>query len=551
MDARIKKLQEKIRDLQDQQEELNSSVEDIYNTINDLKTKEIRDIIGDSIGDYIVDNGYNKRENIKENKKESINEIRSLEYGNNKHFIDYVISLDDKYKNNELLQQQTLKFAEYVNKYLPELYEDKQRDYIKYFIDQIPSQQDKLLSSCNKLSIFAENCSSKPKLFRILEAPLTDYHKQLVLGKLNMLEKMDTNDSEYYKMTQWIDNILEVPFNNYIEPKYISQSPNNIFQDARIQLDKIMYGQKKTKQHILEIVAKMISNPQSTGTIFAVEGEPGTGKTTLIKEGLAQVLGLPFIFISLGGAQDASYLAGDNYTYIGSKPGRIIQALKEAHCMNPIFYFDELDKVSTTERGQEIINLLIHITDPVQNKHFLDHYMDGITIDLSRAMFIFSFNDRTKVCPILLDRMEIIKFHSYSSSQKKYITEHYLLPKVIKQYFGTRKIDIKLIKKNNILKTLITNKKSRRQSYRQSYNKMLNIDSIMRRRMRMKSKMKYSNIEKLGGMRYINHRLERIISRCNINILEKDKTNSLNNNLNNDNLKITITDEIVNKILDE
>lgn len=516
MDARIKKLQDKIKDLQDQNAELNSSVEDIYNTINDFKYIEPYQHQHQHINEYTANNKTNE------------------------YFIDYIISLNknkNKNKNktnsnSEEDKQKTKQFVEHLNKYLPELEDDQQRQHITYFLDLEPQQRETILNSCNTLSQL--DIATKPKIFRILESPLSDYHKKLALNKLHMIQKMDTNDSEYYKMVQWIDNLLDIPFNNYKQPSYISQPPQTIFQDARKQLDKVIYGQQKTKQHILEIVARMISNPIAGGTVFAVEGEPGTGKTTLIKDGLSQVLGLPFIFISLGGAQDASYLAGENYTYIGSKPGRIIQALKEARCMNPIFYFDELDKVSNTERGQEIINLLIHITDFAQNKQFLDYYMDGITVDLSRAMFIFSFNDRSKVCPILLDRMEIIRFHSYSRKQKIYITEHYLLPRVVKHYFGIRKINIKFINKDNILKLLI----------------LPRAKAIMRRR----SCTVMKNKNKRGGMRNITRRLERIVSRLNINILEteKIKTNEQNNvSQNNDAKTIVIDSDIVDSILAE
>ena len=176
----------------------------------------------------------------------------------------------------------------------------------------------------------------------------------------------------------------------------------------------------------------MITNPKTMGSVFAIHGEAGTGKTTLIKEGLSQVFGLPFVFISLGGAQDRTFLSGSNYVYEGSNCGKIIQSLKQAKCMNPIFYFDELDKVSQTEKGQEIMNLLIHLTDYTQNSHFLDDYMDGITVDLSRATFIFSFNDKNLISPILLDRMELIRFKSYSSAQKIHIARAYLLPSVVK-----------------------------------------------------------------------------------------------------------------------
>ena len=140
-------------------------------------------------------------------------------------------------------------------------------------------------------------------------------------------------------------------------------------------------------------MAQQIRNPSCQGGVIALYGPPGTGKTELIKKGIAKAMDKPFIFISLGGAQDSSYLDGHSFTYEGSIYGRIAQALIDAKCMNPIIYFDELDKVSNTDKGQEIINVLIHLTDYTQNSHFMDDYMDGIVVDLSRATFIFSFNE--------------------------------------------------------------------------------------------------------------------------------------------------------------
>jgi ATP-dependent Lon protease len=270
-------------------------------------------------------------------------------------------------------------------------------------------------------------------------------------------------------LKQWLDNLLAIPFGINKKPAFYENTPHEIISNASFILDNAIYGQHKTKQHILEIVARMISNTNGRGTVFAVEGAPGVGKTSLIKNGLSPIFGLPFQFISLGGTRDIAYLAGENYTYIGSKPGLLVQALKQSKCMNPIFYFDELDKVSDTPHGQEIINLLIHITDPAQNEHFQDMYLDGIPIDLSRAVFIFSFNDRALVNPILLDRMEIIKFDKYTYQDKAVIVEKYLLPEIISEYFGSSAINtlgssnalgssnIKVILKNKkkVLKTLI------------------------------------------------------------------------------------------------
>ena len=151
---------------------------------------------------------------------------------------------------------------------------------------------------------------------------------------------------------------------------------------------------------------------------------------------------MPFIFISLGGAQDRSTLVGSNYVYEGSNCGKIIHSLKQSQCMNPIFYFDELDKISGTEKGNEIVNLLIHLTDYTQNSHFMDDYMDGIAIDLSRVTFVFSFNDKDNISPILLDRMEIIEFNSYSNTEKMIIAREFLLPNVVKNIFNDDSIRV-------------------------------------------------------------------------------------------------------------
>ena len=136
------------------------------------------------------------------------------------------------------------------------------------------------------------------------------------------------------------------------------------------------------------------------GSVFSIVGPMGNGKTTLVKEGIAKMINRPFEFIILGGATDSCYLDGHSYTYEGSIPGKIVDIVKKAKCMNPVIYFDELDKVSETPKGEEIINLLIHLTDFSQNDHFIDKYYNNIPIDLSKALFIFSLNDLEKVNPI-------------------------------------------------------------------------------------------------------------------------------------------------------
>ena len=152
------------------------------------------------------------------------------------------------------------------------------------------------------------------------------------------------------------------------------------------------------------MIGKWIKNPNSGGNVLAIQGPMGNGKTTLVKEGISKVLNRPFHFVALGGASDSAYFDGHCYTYEGSHWGRIVQILQDSKCMNPIIYFDELDKISDTAKGDEITHMLTHLTDPSQNSLFQDNYFPGVNIDLSKALFIFSYNDESKVNKILKDR---------------------------------------------------------------------------------------------------------------------------------------------------
>jgi ATP-dependent Lon protease len=157
---------------------------------------------------------------------------------------------------------------------------------------------------------------------------------------------------------------------------------------------------------------------------------------------VAKALERPFHFITLGGATDASFLDGHSYTYEGSTWGKIADVLMQSKCMNPIIYFDELDKVSETPKGDEINNLLIHLTDGSQNDRFQDKYFTGIDFDLSRCLFIFSHNNNEKVNPILRDRMYNIKVNGFSMKEKQLIAENYLITAALKDAGLYEKVSI-------------------------------------------------------------------------------------------------------------
>jgi ATP-dependent Lon protease len=207
----------------------------------------------------------------------------------------------------------------------------------------------------------------------------------------------------------------------------------------RETLDDTVYGHKKAKRQVERIIGQWINGEQS-GYCLGFEGPPGLGKTSLAKRGIANCLkddngnSRPFAFIAIGGSSHGSDLNGHNYTYVGSTWGKIVDILMETKCMNPIIFIDELDKVSQTPYGKEIIGILTHLVDTTQNDAFQDKYFSGIDIDLSKVLFIFSYNDPSLIDKILLDRIHRITFDPLTLTDKLVITRKYLLPELYKKF---------------------------------------------------------------------------------------------------------------------
>jgi ATP-dependent Lon protease len=277
----------------------------------------------------------------------------------------------------------------------------------------------------------------KPYRLALLESSIPSKLKASAMQKINMLRSMDSCDPEYFKIKNWVDNFMRIPFCKY-NSLSVSMADgidkcHEFMSNAKDILDKCVYGLDDAKLQILQMVGQWISNPEAMGTAIAIKGPPGTGKTTLVKDGISKILGREFVFIPLGGASDASYLEGHSYTYEGSTWGKIAQSLMDCKSMNPVFYFDELDKLSETPKGEEIAGILTHMTDTSQNSQFHDKYFSEVDFDLSKCLFIFSYNDESKVNPILRDRMYRIMTQGYDAKEKIVIARQYMLPKIREQ----------------------------------------------------------------------------------------------------------------------
>ena len=276
-----------------------------------------------------------------------------------------------------------------------------------------------------------------PYKFRVLALPIPDALKASVIRKIDILNEMDPDSGEVHKLKTWVDGFLRVPFGNVVPlPVKFNEDRakcSKFIADTQATLDKAVYGMNPAKAQIMQIVAQWIANPSSVGNVIALKGPMGVGKTSFARHGVAEVLKRPFEFFSLGGASDSANFVGHSYTYEGATWGRIADSIMAARCMNPVLYFDELDKVSTTAHGEEIISMLIHLTDRSQNSHFHDRYFAGVDFDLSQCLFVFSFNDESKVHPILKDRMQVITCTGYTAEDKKMILNQYVWPQVLER----------------------------------------------------------------------------------------------------------------------
>jgi ATP-dependent Lon protease len=399
-------------------EEIYSSSEEISTPTNknDLKN-ELNQIINNENEENLInihiDENTNKEDIFKVISSAILDEAQKIIDETEEEDMDEFDKNFLKFLNNEDGEDESNTLFDYFKK----LSLNKKKDYID------------ILNDISKI-----DNKEVPIKFQILNSQMDLQTKNIALTNYKKLCMIDTSSGEYSKLTNWMNGILKIPFNKYLNLNVKKENSSDFLTTAYKTLKTAIYGHEEAKTHILQIFSKWIKNPNAGGNILALQGPMGNGKTTLVKKGISKSIDRPFFFIALGGASDVSYFNGHGYTYEGSMWGRIVDILMKCGCMNPIIYFDELDKISNTSKGDEIVHFLTHITDSSQNSVYQDNYFPGIKIDLSKILFIFSFNDEYKVDPILKDRMQVIKTKGFKIEDKLVIAKLYLLPELFKNY---------------------------------------------------------------------------------------------------------------------
>jgi ATP-dependent Lon protease len=391
-----------------------------YDSNNEYEKKNnLLDIINDNIQNNYETNNIDD-DNIDD---DNIDDIDDTNMENIKISID-----TDKIPTLKISKENYKKFDKILN---------MEEDELEYFKTKMTLKQQ--FNAINELQKLKSQINiDKPYLIYLTELDIPDIFKASALKKINIMKQMsESNSNEYYKLKMWVDTFIKIPFNKYSNLP-ITYAGNldechEFINNARNTLNNVVYGLNDAKLQILQLIGLWLVNPNAIGAAIAINGPPGTGKTTLIKDGISKILSRPFALIALGGTSGGGYLDGHEYTYEGSKYGKIIEILIKSGCMNPVILFDELDKVSNTPGGEEIIGVLTHLTDTTQNTSFSDKYLSEIELDMSKALYIFSYNDESKINPILKDRMYKIETLGYKTQEKIIIAKDFIIPKINEQ----------------------------------------------------------------------------------------------------------------------
>ena len=343
---------------------------------------------------------------------------------------DSIASIKKKQAKQDIKQKK-----DNCNLFKKQLREKNKMNDFAFFQKMDIEPQKKIIRELREINTLTR--IEKPYKLTLLESDIPSAFKACAMKRINTLRYMDNGSGEFHKIKNWVDTFMKIPFGKFETlPVTIDNGVDachEFMENALQKLDSAVYGLNDAKMQVMQMIGQLITNPQSIGTSIALKGPMGTGKTSIVKNGISKILNRPFAFIALGGATDSSFLEGHSYTYEGSTWGKIVQIIIESKCMNPVIYFDELDKISDTPKGEEIVGILTHLTDSTQNSQFHDKYFSDIEFDLSKCLFIFSYNDESKINPILRDRMYKIQTKGYDKKQKTIIANKHLLPAIQEQ----------------------------------------------------------------------------------------------------------------------
>ena len=268
---------------------------------------------------------------------------------------------------------------------------------------------------------------------RVKDADIPKEVREKLEAEIKKLTKMQPFSAESSVIRNYIEAVLDLPWNK--ETKDVL----NLKKASEI-LERDHYGLKDAKEKVLDYLAVKTLNPSMIGAILCLSGPPGIGKTSLVKS-IAESMGRKFVRVSLGGVRDEAEIRGHRRTYVGSMPGKIMKAMKEAGTRNPVILLDEIDKMSNDYKGDPA-SAMLEVLDPEQNKNFEDHYID-MPFDLSKVFFVATANDLRNVSAPLRDRMDILQLSSYTEFEKLHIAQNFLLKQAQKEN-GLADVEIKI-----------------------------------------------------------------------------------------------------------
>ena len=422
---------------------ISNSLKNKYNEYKQLKNKNLKILIND----FLLSSKYRK-----------VDTLLTLLFSQEDNMLAYLlydimVTKDKKNITSDILNAMPIKLRNNLDVGKEELIKSE-NNLINVDISDISYErrislldvgENIKLKAISKLKSIKNNIQGDSKaqdwLDGLLKVPFGIYKSNNII---DFKKTFITELNEIYKMDLFSSNDINILINeagdyeekykwdNYIKDK------KKYLDNVREKLDKAVYGHNDAKKQLERVFAQWI-NGDNKGEVLGLWGPPGTGKTSLAKNGLSKCLidengqNRPFAFLPIGGSVNGSTLVGHNYTYVGSTWGRIVDILISTNCMNPIIFIDELDKVSNTENGREISSILTHLTDLTQNDNFEDKYFAGIPFDLSKALIVFSFNDIDKIDPILKDRITIIETKAFTIEDKINIIRDYMLPEILKE----------------------------------------------------------------------------------------------------------------------